>query len=450
MATRRRLLQAAAAGLALGRSGFAQAETGTDGFIVLRAMKAQAALLDGGEKAEVWSYGSWPQTVLRARQGQEFKTRFVNMLEQTITVHWFGVRAASAMMSLSIEPGEANAIDCVFAPPDAGTFWFGPVADASRQREMGLCGALIVEESLSVVPYTEHVMLLDDWRLTETGLVDTSSFGNLEDAIAQGRLGNWFTVNGLYRPHLEGPARGMLRLRLINIANVRTMSLQFKGADPWIIARDGQPVAPIHIGTAALTLEPGQRADLLVEPDDEMITVALDLFEDLVELAYIDRAGGNGDAPPPGFLLPANPLPALGDVPGARHVTLLLQGGEKGGLKSATLGGVPLEMRDLLGKGFAWAINGVAGLGAEPWQAFAQGETVVIDVDNQTAFSQPICIHGHVWQPLGGSSWTDTAVIAPRSTAKLVFVADNPGNWGLHSTIAERMDSGLITTFTVA
>ena len=41
-----------------------------------------------------------------------------------------------------IEPGEENALDCNFSPPDAGTFWFSPVHDVSRLREMGLYGVL--------------------------------------------------------------------------------------------------------------------------------------------------------------------------------------------------------------------------------------------------------------------------------------------------------------------
>ena len=96
----------------------------------------------------------------------------------------------------------------------------------------------------------------------------------------------------------------------------------------------------------------------------------------------------------------------------------------------------------------------MAGLGPSPWQTFKQGDTVVLEVDNRTAFDQPLHIHGHVWQPLsddvaGGLPWRDTALVRARKKAKLAFVADNPGNWGLHSTVAERMDTGLFTSFVV-
>ena len=58
------------------------------------------------------------------------------------------------------------------------------------------------------------------------------NFGDLEDAIAQGRLGNWFTVNGAYRPRIDTCRWQAARLRMLNAANVRTMGVLFKGADP--------------------------------------------------------------------------------------------------------------------------------------------------------------------------------------------------------------------------
>ena len=100
-------------------------------------------------------------------------------------------------------------------------------------------------------------------------------------------------------------------------------------------------------------------------------------------------------------------------------------------------------------------ITGVAGLEGSPWQTFSRGESVILDVSNRTAFDQPLHIHGHVWQLLrddlaGSQPWRDTALVKAKKTAKLAFVADNPGNWGLHSTVAERMDSGLFTSFLVS
>jgi FtsP/CotA-like multicopper oxidase with cupredoxin domain len=287
--------------------------------------------------------------------------------------------------------------------------------------------------------------------LTDDGQIDASSFGNLPDAIGQGRLGNWFTVNGTYRPKIDMP-NGPARLRLLNAANVRTMAIIFKGADPLIIAEDGQPISPRQLGPKGLVLEPGQRSDLLVWESEETLTLAVNLFEDVIEAAYLNRTGAPAEVVlPDNFSLPANPVPMTFDMAKARTVPFILEGGEKGGMAGAVHNGEKLDLRALLERGMAWAINGTAGLGAEPWETFARGESVVLAVDNRTKFDQPLHIHGHVWRVMEDPlrPWRDTLVIPAGAQVKLGLVADNPGRWGIHSAIAERVDSGLITSFEI-
>lgn len=436
---------------------FARAQPAEDGFVVLRAGPASARLMGAdGPQTGLWSFGPWPQPVLKARQGEDVKLRFINTLDSPITVHWHGVRGPAEMMSIAVAPGEDNGFDCVFAPPDAGTFLFGPVNDVSRQRDMGLYGLLIVEEAAPPANVIDLPLVLDDWRLDNDGRPE-EDFGNLEDAIAQGRLGNWFTVNGAYRPRLEAPAGRPVRLRVVNAANVRTIGLLFKGADPLIVALDGQPVRPSQLGGSALSLAPCQRADLLIPEASQPVTLAFELFEDIAEVAYLERTGA-AVAPtlPDNFALPANPVPAPAVLEGTRQVPLVIEGGAKGGLKSAKLRGEMLDVRALLERGYAWAFNGVAGLAVEPFATFKQGETVILAVENRTAFEQPLHVHGHVWQlierdgrALEQEPLRDTAIVPARKAAKLAMVADNPGQWGLQSTIAERIDAGLFTTFSV-
>ena len=454
--SRRGLLTLAAASIAGTRLAMAQA---SDGVPVIRAMKLEGQVLDEGQpKTALWSYGpAWPQPILRAKQGEEFVARFVNDLDRELALHWHGVRGPSEMMSLKIVPGEANAFECRFTPPDAGTFWLGPIADVSRQREMGLYAMFVVEEREPPLGLIEVPLILDDWKLDDEGRID-DDFDDLEEAIAQGRLGNWFTVNGVYRPRIEVPRDRIARLRMLNTANVRTIGIQFKGADPWIAALDGQPVKPRNVGTGPLLLAPGQRADLLLGDSEDDVTLALDLFEDVVEIAYLARPGGAGKASlPSDFMLPLNPIAADIDLKSARKLPLVIEGGAKGGLKSAIYQGEKLDIRTLLEKKMAWALNGTAGIAADPWQIFKSGEVVILEVDNRTAFAQPLHVHGHVWReieragkPLADEPWRDTAVIPPKAGAKLALRFDNLGDWALHSTIAERIDTGMITTYRVS
>jgi FtsP/CotA-like multicopper oxidase with cupredoxin domain len=452
--TRRECLCLAAMAAAGPRMSFAQ----TGGSVaILEAQRVKETLVtSGGLADELWRFDSVPgATVLRAVQGQEFRCRVVNRLDRDIWFHWFGIRGPSAQMTANVLPGEENAVDFAFTPPDAGTFWFGPMLDASLQREMGLYGVLAVAEAEGPPVPDETVLVLDDWKLTNDGRIE-QSFGDLEAAIGGGRLGNWFTINGLFRPHLEIPARRPVRLRILNAANVRTMSLLFKGGDPLLVALDGQPVRPRFLGPSALALAPGQRADMLLPEGDEQTVLALDLFEDMAEIGYLERAGGDtAVALADNFSLSANPLPVPGPVENARTVEFRIEGGAKGQLAEARFRGELRPMRELLEKGMAWAVNGVVGPGDAPFASFVSGETVVIAVDNRTAFEQPLHIHGPVWQQLDGAGhdrqdvWRDTAVIAPGSRMRLVFVAGEAGAWAIQSLVAERVDSGLIAGFLV-
>src|SRR5262245_16731769 len=257
----------------------ASAEQTKDGFTLLTMRQTEARLLEGDRPATRLQSlsGIWPPPIMRARQDEEFKVRFINELDRPIAMHWYGLRGPAGLMSISVAPGKDNAFDCVFTPPDAGTFWLSPVADVSRQREMGLYALVVVEERDLQQKFTEVPLIFDDWQLTEDGQIDPSSFPNLQEAIGPGRLGNWFTVNGAYRPKIDVPA-GLVRLRILKAANARTMVIVFKGADPLIIAEDGQPVPPRELGSLGLILAPGQRGDLLVGEGDGTLAVTVNVF----------------------------------------------------------------------------------------------------------------------------------------------------------------------------
>lgn len=423
---------------------------------VLSAEKAKRFLM-GRDVAptDLWIFrteGKLP--VLRARQGQEYRLRFSNSLEEEIWLHLFGVRGPSEMMTVPVQPGPGNAADIVFTPPDAGTFWFGPLVNASRQRDMGLSGMLIVEEATPPVAFVDVPLIFDDWILDDQGRMD-QSFGNLEAAIGKGRPGNWFTVNGAYRPQYDVDRAKPTRLRLLNVCNSRTLTLQLRNIDVLVIAVDGQPAPPRAAGSEPLELAPGQRLDLLVTNILDQGIISLDLGQDVVEAVYLMGQGTAGAALPDDVKLPDNPLPAVPEGQ-PREVPILLAGGENGGLKGARVGELNFDLRQLLEKGLAWAVNGSAGLGGPFLFEAKKGEAITLAVQNTTAFPQPLHIHGHVWklverdgQPVDGETWRDTAIVSAKSTAKLLLVADNPGPWAIQSLIAERSDAGLIGAFRV-
>ena len=261
MTLSRRHFITAAMALAAGPQ-LAAAQLTADGFLEIRARKTTLGLLENGAgKADCWLYGSGPEpAIIMARQGQEVKLRFINDLEAEIWLHFFGVRGPSGLMTLNVPPGPDHAVDCVFTPPDAGTYWIGPVADASRARDLGLSAMFIVAEAEQITGLADQPLILDDWRLDDNGAIG-NDFGDVETMVGEGRLGNWFTVNNHFRPRMPLAPGLFTRLRLLNVANVRTMGVLFKGYNPLLIARDGQPVEPAPLDRKALTLAPGQRAD---------------------------------------------------------------------------------------------------------------------------------------------------------------------------------------------
>ena len=443
----------AVAGLAVARVP-AYAETSSDGFQVLRASKRKLPLLGGESPAtDVWTFDA---AVIWARQGRELKLRVVNELDRDLWLHWFGVRGPSALMTLNVMPGEANAADCIFTPPDAGTFWLGTMAEQSRTRDMGLTAMVIVEEATVVAGLADLPLILDDWKIDDTGVVDPA-FGDMNLVVGEGRLGNWFTINGAFRPNLPLARNALTRLRMLNAANSRDMALQFKGDDPLLIALDGQPVQPRFLGQTSFSLAPGQRADLLIGITPGDTRLAIDLFEDVVEIGTLTGGGGELPEVADNFALPPNPISTAVDLAAAVTVPLVIEGGEKGGLTGALYRGQQMDLRGLLEQGMAWAFNGAAGAGGAPLATFKLGSSVIIAIDNRTIFEQPLHIHGHVWQEiergghgLEGEPFRDTAVISAKSSAKFALIANNPGNWAIQSLVAERADSGLTVAYVVA
>ena len=451
---RRRFLQVVA-GL-LPAVAVAHAEDSYAGQYLIAEKTHSPLLGKGSPETEHWHFKTaGPQPILRAMQGQEFRFRLFNNLEEEIWLHFYGVRGAASAMTTKIDAGNSNSVEVVFTPPDAGTFWFGPLFKSSRQREMGLTGMLIVDEAADP-GFVDVPMIFDDWKISDAGVIDPN-FMDLEAAAGEGRLGNWFSLNGALTPRIRLDAEKPTRLRLLNVANTRNMNVQFKGADLLIVARDGQPVRPVSLASDALLLSPGQRADLVLTQAQDEITVALSLLEDAAELAFLMGGKKAAKGLPADFSLPANPLPTVDISLVPRVVALTLEGGIKGGMVSARVGTESLDMRTMLERGLAWAMNGVAGPSGVALFEAQKGEALILEIDNKTKFEQPLHIHGHVWHLLAldglvvdGQSWRDTGMVPALSKARFLFVADNPGAWAIHSLIAERADAGLFGGFTVA
>jgi FtsP/CotA-like multicopper oxidase with cupredoxin domain len=49
------------------------------------------------------------------------------------------------------------------------------------------------------------------------------------------------------------------------------------------------------------------------------------------------------------------------------------------------------------------------------------------------------------WKPF----WLDSIIVPARQTARIAFVADNPGKWMIHCHMLEHQESGMAAWFAV-
>jgi len=150
-----------------------------------------------------------------------------------------------------------------------GLYWYHPHVNSSEQVGHGLSGVFIVEEPREIAQRLrvdrELFGAIDDWRSDDAAQLQP--FGNRHDASHGGRFGNVVTLNGSQT--LVEPVRAgeRVRLRLGNLANAQVFFLRLQPLDPWLIAIDGHPVAPIRLRDGGVWLGPGLRADLVVDID---------------------------------------------------------------------------------------------------------------------------------------------------------------------------------------
>lgn len=456
---------AAATALLCGGSGRALAAGAAP--LILEARTGIAQLSTAFEPATaVWGYqGRVPGPVIRARQGDEVAVTLVNRLEVPTTIHWHGIRIDNRMDGVAhltqepVQPGES--FDYSFTVPDAGTFWYHPhVHGSGPQVDRGLSGILIVEEIRPPGVDTDVILQFDDWRLAEDGQIDADSFGSLHDAAHAGRLGNVLTVNGKHFESVSVQAGERLRLRVVSTCNARILQLDFARLSPWIVALDGQPVAPHRLDDGLLVIGPGQRADLIADvpgqhgdriPVSEVSGQAYAAMEIAIDTRGT-RTAYRGEPPP---TLPDNPVPVPDRRPD-RVVDLVMEGGAMRFLDRAEFDGQETGGRELaMEHGMVWAMNGVAGMPETPLFSADRGEPVAIRLVNRTLWPHAMHLHGHhfvVYDSTGQAvpGLRDTVLVQPEAETVIGLVADNPGRWMLHCHMLEHQAAGMETWFDVS
>ena len=436
--------------------------------VTLEAKPGVAQLLDAGEPSTpIWGYGGRvPGPELRVARGGEVRARLVNGIDEVTTIHWHGIHIDNRMDGVAhltqpvVEPGKS--FDYRFRVPHAGTYWYHPHAHRAMQQGRGLYGMLIVEEAEPVAVDRDLVLVVDDWRLEDNGAIETRSLAGLHDLAHAGRLGNVLTINAQPFAAIAVTRHERLRLRLCNTCNARVLQLAIEDVAAQLVAVDGQPVPPRPLADGRVTLAPAQRADVVVDITGSVGSAATiaEVSRQRLPLGELRVTTGTPVRPRPldtALVLPSNGilLPRLADDP--LVFDLKMQGGAMGGMADVEVHGKSMSLRDAARQHrMVWAFNGKADAHDAPVFTIKRGRTAAVRITNDTAWPHAMHLHGHHFLVVQSSAgalqpWLrDTVLMAPRETATLAFVADNPGKWMLHCHMLEHQMSGMSCYFEVA
>lgn len=470
----RREFLAGTMGAALSAAGGFAASAAVRPPVALRPSAGTISLAAAGKlDIAAWTYnGSSPGQTLRVKQGEDLAVRLHNSLAEETTIHWHGVRTPGSMDGVPyitqppIKPGAEHSYR--FACADAGTYWYHPHANSQGQLGRGLYGPIIVEEEKPIAVDRDLVWMLADWRIGKDRQA-MEDFGQLHESSHAGRLGNAVTVNGELETVLRVRPGERLRLRLINAATARIFAPEFSGLSGWIVAFDGQPVEPRSIGNGKNYIAPGNRVDLILDipadaPVDAKFAIEDQTYRDRFFTIAVIAVAGNAvrtKALGKPAKLQANPL-GTPNLPGAETKSVVFEGGAMGRMRTASLDGEPLPLRELAQAGAVWATNGQIFSSlktlhdGERLFKLDLGKSYIFKLQNRTAFPHPIHLHGHTFQvlsrqgaPLAEQIWRDTVFVFPNETVEIAFVADNPGDWLLHCHILGHAASGMIAAIQV-
>ena len=404
----------------------------------------------------VWAFnGQLPGPEIRVQQGTELRVAFANRLPEPSTIHWHGIRLPNAMDGVPglTQPAVESGSDFQYAfrCPDAGTFWYHPHYNSSEQLGRGLVGALVVEEAQPIDVDQDLTWVLSDLRVDAAGQI-TNDFQSRHDAAHAGRIGNVVLINGSIESDFLFPSAQRIRLRLIAASNARIFGLRFRGARPWLVAIDGHPT-PVSLLEEDLVLAPGQRADLILDiPGKGGLRIEDHFYgRQAYKLASLRVADTSAPAKPRGApqALPANPVapPVLGRS--MRTLSMPIEGGARS----------PVARPDAI-----WRLHGQSvkehthqhGHGHhEPIFAMKRGETIRINLDNQTAWLHPMHFHGVVFQQIDEQTnalrgpLRDTLLLQPGEKTSIALRGDEPGLWMIHCHVLEHQNSGLMGVFEV-
>lgn len=395
--------------------------TGTpDARFELTARQERFALPSGREVDAITVNGTTPGPLLTVREGDLVEVVLANeSVPDGATLHWHGVDVPNAEDGVAGVTQDAVPVGGShtyrFVAEQVGTYWWHSHQVSHEQVRKGLLGALVVLPRGGVEQDVDVTAVAHTYGATRT---------------IDGQEG------GIRVPAEPGQT---VRLRLVNTDNA---ALDTWADAPYrVVALDGYDVnEPTPVEGDSLLVTAGGRADLEVTvPDEGAVRVQVSKAtwlvvgpEDAAEPAQPPQPEDRLDV-----LAYGTPLPLPFDVedPDRRFDYEI-------GRRPGFLDGRP---------GVWWTVNGHLYPDI-PMFTVAEGDVVVMDLDNGSGESHPMHLHGHHavvlsrdGEPASGSPfWMDSLEVRAGERYRIAFVADNPGLWMDHCHNLPHATEGLV------
>jgi FtsP/CotA-like multicopper oxidase with cupredoxin domain len=482
--------------------------------LALTAALAEASLLPGAP-TRVWQFtaqvirgpatavqpleGSHLGPVLRLRRGQRVRVRFTNRLGEPSIVHWHGLdvpERADGHPRLAVVDGGEYVYDFEVANR-AGTYWYHPHPHARTGPQVyyGLAGLLLVsdrEEEALGLPSGDGELLC---VLQDRSFGADNQLEYLEGAAAPGPgggagrmgigrgmrggmgmgggmsgmmaamngwLGDRMLVNGRIQPTLD-VGRRTYRVRLLNGSNARVYKLAWSDGSPMtVIGGDGGLLARVRTQTA-VTLAPGQRADVLLDLSEHARGSTVELGSMPFPAADSGRVGMMGETSPvpQGAPLTLMTLRVSGDRGPRVEVPGRLSTDDFREVAGAPVRRVPLTFMRM-----SWRVDGrvFEMRDVADGETVAPGSTHIWEFENRAnpmgmAMAHPMHLHGRQFRVLsrtGGSpnalregindaGWLDTVLVLPGETVRIqVTFSTHEGLFLYHCHNLEHEDMGMM------
>ncbi len=438
----------------------------------------------GGITNYLYGYNSQiPGPTLEVNQGDKIYVEFTNRLDQPTTVHWHGLRLKNAFDGVpdvtqeEVKPGGRFRYEVDF--PDEGIYWYPPHVREELQQERGLYGTILVRPNNASYfneVNREEVLVLDDML---QNLGELHPFPeNVTDFAMMGRYGNQMLINAETSYNLSVKKGDVLRLYLLNAANVRPFKFAIQDTKLKVVGGDSGKYEREYVADD-LTITPSERyivevkfdrpgtykllnrnpikeyvlGEIQVSSVETQNVLAFDEPKENPEITHgMDAYRKYFDKPVDfDYVLTI-------DIPGAVPMGMMMQHNDDGiEWEDAMFGMNRVSTSDRL----TWIIRDTK-TGKENEEAtnrIPRGKVFKVrfenDADSLHPMQHQIHLHGARFLVLDADEkknenlvWKDTVLLPVGASAELLTYFPNEGEWMLHCHTAEHLSAGMMTSIT--